>query len=434
MDPRRNFGRITVRRSDEQSPLPQITGNNKPLRTSAVSSLRPKVPLPLANVGIGVKSNIQTTGYNVNRKQETFVDIPPLDLSRFNYNQQERSGIVNVRLFRPGQQSKSIKKKLKGKTSPTSGERSEIIVGVPLLYIPPVSPEPEPVVVFEPEPEPKPLPTPRSEKSEEEEIVANKEEEETKNEIVEKKRELTAEELYQEGERCNREGSFAHAAEFYRQAMGMGHIEAACDYALLHLNHDDLGVSKKEAFKLLMTLAEKQEHFRSQFNCAEYFRKGIESVVGKDLRKAIFYYEKAGDIGNMCVVMNEYGRSLEEKGKIEINNYIESKNKTIGLDSELLQTSKTLQEAFRLYEAAAKAGDSLGKYNCARCFMEGIGVKINQQIALDLLKDAAAQGHKESQLYYRTCLEQQQSSFANATNRATEQIQGQNYGTNPDFN
>lgn len=76
------------------------------------------------------------------------------------------------------------------------------------------------------------------------------------------------------------------------------------------------------------------------------------------------------------------------------------------LDSQAdkLQSEGKFDEAFEVYKKSAEAGSSYAKWNLARLYDEGLGVKFNSDKAKELLIDAANSGSDEAKCDYASAL------------------------------
>jgi TPR repeat protein len=55
---------------------------------------------------------------------------------------------------------------------------------------------------------------------------------------------------------------------------------------------------------------------------------------------------------------------------------------------------KDLKKAFEFYQSSALSGNSRGKYNLATCYLNGSGVEMNKEKAIELLTELANTGNK----------------------------------------
>ncbi len=72
-------------------------------------------------------------------------------------------------------------------------------------------------------------------------------------------------------------------------------------------------------------------------------------------------------------------------------------------ESGQLNVKKDLREAFNWYRFAAKEGDTIGKYNVGHCYMYGIGVEKNFNLAILYFKEVAEKGDADATINLILC-------------------------------
>ena len=94
-------------------------------------------------------------------------------------------------------------------------------------------------------------------------------------------------------------------------------------------------------------------------------------------------------------------------------------------ESGQLNVKKDLSEAFYWYQSAAKEGDTIGKYNVGHCYMYGIGVEKNINLASLFFKEVAEKGDADAAINLILCYKSR-GEFSQAHKLAMELAEDNN--------
>jgi TPR repeat protein len=184
---------------------------------------------------------------------------------------------------------------------------------------------------------------------------------------------------------------FGRALQSYLRAHEAGFVEATCDLAHMFLHGRGVAVDVPRAVKLYREAAARGCS-TADLNLGILYDRGTH--VSKNAKLAADYFRRASDAGN-----------------------VEGMNRwAFYLASGLGGVEKDLEEARRLYQAAADGGCACAQNSLARMLELGQGGPKDEVGAIELYARAAAQGFPRAMvLYAQLCL------------RGSEGLPGRNY-------
>ena len=172
-----------------------------------------------------------------------------------------------------------------------------------------------------------------------------------------------------------------------------------------------------QALNLFYVLAKKDD-VRSQYNVALIYENGLG--VQKDLPQAKLWYERAAKQGNASAQYN-LAQMYHEAGQKDVHAYEKAKywyDKSVNAGVKEAYNNlgalylngqgvkKDEQKAFRLFQKGAQKGDDAAKVNAAVLYAWGENVTHDKMKAYDYLKSALKAGKSEASGYLdRLCKE-----------------------------
>lgn len=159
--------------------------------------------------------------------------------------------------------------------------------------------------------------------------------------------------------------------ECYLNAAEAGNISAQNDVAYAYEMGEGVEKNLNKAVEWYQTASENGNKYAMR-NLANCYQKGIG--VKQDAKLAFKWFKLAAENGNL-IANNDLGLCyLEERG-----------------------TDKNEQEAIKHFTISADKGNNkYAQYNLGKCYMNGTGVKQDNDKAKELLEKAAEQGHEDA--------------------------------------
>ncbi|PKC61342.1 kinase-like protein [Rhizophagus irregularis] len=152
--------------------------------------------------------------------------------------------------------------------------------------------------------------------------------------------------------------------EYYKKSAEQEYLDAI--YMLGYCYDKGIGtkINKLEAFELYKTAAEKGLDNAQNSLAALYIR------FKKDLKNAIYWFQKAAEKGNAIAYDN------------------------LGIIYELgICNDKNEFKAFELYKKSAEKGYINAIFHLGYCYVNGIGTKVNKELGINLYCEAAEKGN-----------------------------------------
>jgi TPR repeat protein len=187
------------------------------------------------------------------------------------------------------------------------------------------------------------------------------------------------------------------AFEWYKKA-----VDAGCDYAEEELQKE-YGITK---YSSESEINEVRGNLLNELGNRYHYGTGVNI----DYHKAVEYYRKASDLGNMYAQFNlaldyEQGTGVEKNYSIAVSLYNESAKQGLAVAQYNLGVmyekgngvSQNLEEAFKWYHKAAEQGSDRAQDKLAYLYYSGNGVTKNYDLAVYWCKQAAKQNYAHAQ-------------------------------------
>lgn len=165
----------------------------------------------------------------------------------------------------------------------------------------------------------------------------------------------------------------AQAVNWFQHAAEGGEASAQYNLALMYARGEGVPKDYHEAIRWL-TAAADQNVVPAMLDLAEFSMRPPDPTLTQDVAKAVKYYEKAADAGNVLAQVNL--ASIYSKG---------------------FEGKPDYAQAVMWYRKAAEQGDRDGQFGLAVCYALGRGVPVDYEEARRWFTSAADQGQVQAQ-------------------------------------